>query len=58
MATNCDTCGYRTNEVKSGTGIEAQGVRIEVTVTDPDDLTRDILKVNFPPYHGSFFSEY
>ena len=45
MATNCDTCGYRTNEVKSGTGIEPQGIRIEVSVTDTEDLTRDILKV-------------
>lgn len=45
MATNCDKCGYRTNEVKSGTGIEPQGIRIEITVSDEDDLTRDILKV-------------
>lgn len=45
MATNCDACGYRTNEVKSGSGIEPQGICIEVTVSDPDDLTRDILKV-------------
>lgn len=45
MATNCDACGYRTNEVKSGTGIEPKGVRIEVFVSDAKDLTRDILKV-------------
>lgn len=45
MATNCDICGYRTNEVKSGTGFEPQGIRIEVRVSDPDDLCRDILKV-------------
>lgn len=45
MATNCEVCGYRTNEVKSGTGIEAEGVRIEVSVRDTDDMTRDVLKV-------------
>ncbi|XP_065222269.1 zinc finger protein ZPR1 [Planococcus citri] len=44
MATNCDTCGYRSNEVKSGTGIEEKGVRLEVTVTDAEDFTRDVLK--------------
>lgn len=44
MATNCDICGYRTNEVKSGTGFEPQGIRIEVRVSDLDDLCRDILK--------------
>ncbi|KAK7602982.1 hypothetical protein V9T40_002981 [Parthenolecanium corni] len=44
MATNCEACGYRSNEVKSGTGIEPQGVRIEVSIKDPDDMTRDILK--------------
>lgn len=46
MATNCDVCGYRTNEVKSGTGIEPKGVRLEVSVTDSDDFTRDVLKVS------------
>ncbi|KAJ7305149.1 hypothetical protein JRQ81_011037 [Phrynocephalus forsythii] len=77
MATNCDTCGHRTNEVrvfhmeracvhsgfpvrcleawclpthpsclqvKSGGAIEPLGTRITLHVTDPSDLTRDILK--------------
>ncbi|XP_050438434.1 zinc finger protein ZPR1 [Adelges cooleyi] len=44
MATNCDQCGYRTNEVKPGGGIEDQGVLIKVKVTAPEDLNRDILK--------------
>nr|CAD7415509.1 unnamed protein product [Timema poppensis] len=30
MATNCDTCGYRTNEVKTGGGIEPRGLHIEI----------------------------
>jgi len=45
MATTCDTCGHRTNEVKSGAGIEPKGVRIEVDVRKKEDLTRDVLKV-------------
>jgi zinc finger protein len=28
MATLCDTCGHKTNEVKSGGGIEAKGKKI------------------------------
>jgi len=47
MATNCDACGHRTNEVKSGGGIEPTGVKIEVQVKDAIDLKRDVLKVNF-----------
>ncbi|NXU14206.1 ZPR1 protein, partial [Pardalotus punctatus] len=44
MATNCDSCGHRTNEVKSGGAIESQGTRITLRITDPSDMTRDILK--------------
>ncbi|XP_071625191.1 zinc finger protein ZPR1 isoform X2 [Heliangelus exortis] len=44
MATACDTCGHRTNEVKSGGAIEPQGTRITLRITDPSDMTRDILK--------------
>ncbi|KAB0804167.1 hypothetical protein PPYR_01137 [Photinus pyralis] len=44
MATVCDTCGNRTNEVKSGSGVEPLGVRIEVDVSNKNDLCRDLLK--------------
>ncbi|XP_028564168.2 zinc finger protein ZPR1 isoform X1 [Podarcis muralis] len=44
MATNCDACGHRTNEVKSGGAIEPLGTKITLHVTDPSDMTRDILK--------------
>lgn len=44
MATLCECCGHRTNEVKSGSGIEDQGVRIEVTITGKEDFGRDLLK--------------
>lgn len=44
MSTNCDRCGYRDNEVKSGAAISPQGKRITLKVEDKDDLSRDILK--------------
>ncbi|XP_008211218.1 zinc finger protein ZPR1 [Nasonia vitripennis] len=44
MATVCDTCGHKTNEVKSGSGIEPHGVKIEVKVTGKEDFSRDLLK--------------
>nr|XP_033774537.1 zinc finger protein ZPR1 isoform X1 [Geotrypetes seraphini] len=44
MATNCDSCGHRTNEVKSGGATEALGTRISLHITDPSDMTRDVLK--------------
>nr|SVE74204.1 EOG090X06TU [Daphnia barbata] len=44
MATSCDACGHRTNEVKSGSGIAEKGVKITLRITDPIDLSRDVLK--------------
>lgn len=46
MATVCEYCGHKTNEVKSGGGIESKGKRIKLHITDPSDLSRDVLKVN------------
>ncbi|KIK02896.1 hypothetical protein K443DRAFT_677248 [Laccaria amethystina LaAM-08-1] len=44
MSTNCDNCGYRDNEVKSGSAISDKGKRITLKVEDREDLSRDILK--------------
>lgn len=44
MATVCEVCGCKTNEVKSGSGIEETGIRFEVKVESKEDLTRDVLK--------------
>ncbi|KAG8522192.1 Zinc finger protein ZPR1 [Galemys pyrenaicus] len=44
MATNCEKCGHRTNEVKSGGAVEPLGIRITFHITDASDLTRDLLK--------------
>lgn len=43
-AANCDACGYRTNDVKTGGEIPNKGQRIWLHIQDPKDLSRDILK--------------
>ena len=47
MSTNCEQCGYKDNEVKSGSAISDKGQKITLNVEDRDDLSRDILKVHF-----------
>lgn len=44
MATTCDACGYKTNEVKTGGAISERGRRITLKLTGVEDLSRDILK--------------
>jgi len=44
MSTNCASCGYRDNEVKSGGAISDKGKCITLKVEDAEDLSRDILK--------------
>lgn len=44
MATTCDSCGYKSNEIKTGGAISPLGKRITLSVRDPEDLNRDILK--------------
>ena len=44
MATVCEYCGHKTNEVKSGGGIEPKGKKISLNVTDVTDMSRDVLK--------------
>ena len=46
MSTNCEDCGYRDNEVKSGTAISEKGKRITLRCESRDDLSRDLLKVS------------
>lgn len=44
MSTNCDSCGYRDNEVKSGSAIPPKGRKLTLRVEDAEDLSRDVLK--------------
>jgi zinc finger protein len=45
MSTTCDSCGYKSNEVKAGGAIAPKGKRITLKVQDKEDFSRDILKV-------------
>lgn len=44
MATVCDKCGHRENEVKSSGGVEPQGQLMSLVVNTPEDMARDVLK--------------
>jgi zinc finger protein len=46
MSTNCQSCGYKDNEVKSGGAVSEKGKKIVLKVDDPEDLSRDLLKVS------------
>lgn len=52
-AINCSDCGYRSNDINTGGAVPEKGTRISLTVSQPEDLNRDILKsqtcvVNIP----------
>jgi zinc finger protein len=44
MSTVCDSCGYRSNEVKTGGEVPEKGRKITLKVERSEDLSRDILK--------------
>lgn len=44
MATHCDSCGFKSNEIKAGGAVSEQGQTISLIMTEIDDLSRDILK--------------
>ena len=44
MAVSCDHCGYKSNEVKAGGGIEQKGKKHILKIRTKEDLARDILK--------------
>lgn len=46
MATSCEACDHKTNEVKSGSGIEEKGTRITVRIKDSEQLKYDVVKVS------------
>ncbi|KAK3069031.1 nucleolar zinc-finger protein [Teratosphaeriaceae sp. CCFEE 6253] len=44
MSTVCESCGYRSNEVKTGGEVPEKGRKITLQVRKKEDLSRDILK--------------
>eukprot|EP01116_Phalansterium_solitarium_P024616 TRINITY_DN9065_c0_g1_i1.p1 TRINITY_DN9065_c0_g1~~TRINITY_DN9065_c0_g1_i1.p1 ORF type:complete len:501 (+),score=182.92 TRINITY_DN9065_c0_g1_i1:120-1622(+) len=43
MAVSCDSCGYKSNDVKAGGAIPAKGVRLTLKVSLPEDMSRSVL---------------
>lgn len=44
MATNCESCGHKTNEIKSGGGFEEKGVEIKHKIKSDADLRLEAVK--------------
>lgn len=44
MATTCEACGSKTNEIKSGSGIEDHGIKLRVLIDKPEKLTLDLVR--------------
>lgn len=44
MATNCDACGHKTNEIKGGGGFEEKGVKIKHKIKGDEDLKLEAVK--------------
>ncbi len=44
MSNACDSCGFRSSEVKGGGPISDKGSSWTVQVQEPDDLQRDVIK--------------
>lgn len=44
MATTCDSCGFKSSEIKTCGGISPKGKIITLKLTDEEDLNRDVLK--------------
>jgi zinc finger protein len=44
MSLDCPKCGYRSNEIKGGGAIPTFGTRLVLTVADPEDMGREVLK--------------
>lgn len=44
MSMLCESCGYKSNEIKGGGGIPKFGTKITLSLTSPNDLAREVLK--------------
>ena len=50
-AMNCEYCGYKTSDVKTGGEVPEKGKRLTLEVTAPEDLSRDVLKSESATMH-------
>lgn len=57
MATNCESCGYKTNEVKSSAGIGEHGITIRVKVETEDVLNKEVVIVSLIVEVSRFYQD-
>ncbi|KAL8792107.1 MAG: hypothetical protein Q9195_005282 [Heterodermia aff. obscurata] len=50
-AMNCEHCGYKTSDVKTGGEVPEKGKRLTLKVSAPEDLSRDVLKSESATMH-------
>ena len=50
-AMNCEHCGYKTSDVKTGGEVPEKGKRLTLKVSMPEDLSRDVLKSESATMH-------
>ena len=50
-AMNCEHCGYKTSDVKTGGEVPEKGKRLTLKVSTPEDLSRDVLKSESATMH-------
>lgn len=53
MATVCEHCGYKTNDIKTGGAIPEKGKKITLHIENTTDLSRDILKSETCALHST-----
>ena len=56
MATTCTYCGYKSNEVKSGSGVSETGTQIKLNLTHVSDLSRDLIQVHMKIHVSDFLT--
>lgn len=47
MSFNCEACGYQNNEIQSGGQVQELGIKFKVKLTQPQDLSRQIVKSDY-----------
>lgn len=43
----CESCGFRNNDVQTGGSLSDSGKKLELKLTNPSDLSRDVVKSEF-----------
>lgn len=47
MSFDCEHCGFQNNEIQNGGKINENGIKIELEMTNENDLNRQIVKSDY-----------